>query len=291
MDNDGDLDIVVSLLTTGKILLYTNDGAENFSVSQITDEAVRPVDFQVTDFDQDGDLDVISMSSADTKPLWMENQLVDCPRTFNKAMDTICPGDSLAVGGIFIHTAGVYYDTLQNVQSCDSILRLELGMYIVPPLLITFDSTRLFASPGFAGYIWYRNDSLLSGEVGDTLDASLYGSGNYTVIGVAGNGCLVYSDTISLIIVGFIATPEEAEVRVFPNPARDAVNILVPSSYGKIREISVYSVDGVGVDRQFYNTEMEKVGMILRVSHLPRGLWLLHIRTEEIVITKKILKI
>lgn len=40
--------------------------------------------------------------------------------------DTICQGDSLLIYGIYRNTAGIYYDSLQNINGCDSILSTSL---------------------------------------------------------------------------------------------------------------------------------------------------------------------
>ena len=43
-------------------------------------------------------------------------------------MKNICAGDSLLFNGIYLKTAGIYNDTLQNSDQCDSIITLTLNV-------------------------------------------------------------------------------------------------------------------------------------------------------------------
>jgi len=41
----------------------------------------------------------------------------------------ICPGDSILLGGAYQYVAGEYVDSLQTIESCDSIVRTQLSLY------------------------------------------------------------------------------------------------------------------------------------------------------------------
>ncbi len=75
IDGDGDIDVVSSSELDDKIAWYENtNGLGDFSDPQIISlsaDAVR--DVYVADIDRDGDLDVLSASSADDKIAWYEN--------------------------------------------------------------------------------------------------------------------------------------------------------------------------------------------------------------------------
>jgi len=47
----------------------------------------------------------------------------------------ICQGDSISFRGRWLHTSGVYYDSLTTVHGCDSIYRLTLSVHSTSPLL------------------------------------------------------------------------------------------------------------------------------------------------------------
>ena len=53
--------------------------------------------------------------------------------------DTICSGDSIQVNGNFYSQSGTYYDTLTNIQNCDSIIVtiLHVEEYLMPTTYLT----------------------------------------------------------------------------------------------------------------------------------------------------------
>ncbi len=74
----------------------------------------------------------------------------------------------------------------------------------------------------------------------------------------------------------------QTTVNVYPNPAKDYICIDLPEE--KIKSIKLYNLLGVLLKEQKDNkTSMD-------ISSLPQGMHLLSIETDEIVITKKIIK-
>ena len=57
--------------------------------------------------------------------------LIINPVLTGQANDSICPGDSLFLGGAFQTLAGTYYDTLTSFQGCDSTLATTLTLNII----------------------------------------------------------------------------------------------------------------------------------------------------------------
>ena len=75
MDGDGDLDIVSASPLDDTIAWYENDGGVNptFTASDIATSADEARNIYIADLDGDGDLDIISASSADNAVAWYEN--------------------------------------------------------------------------------------------------------------------------------------------------------------------------------------------------------------------------
>ncbi|MDE0920398.1 MAG: FG-GAP-like repeat-containing protein [Arenicellales bacterium] len=75
MDSDGDLDIVAASSVDDTISWFENDGASNpnFTAANIATTANGAADVVVRDMDGDGDLDIVSASSADNTIAWYEN--------------------------------------------------------------------------------------------------------------------------------------------------------------------------------------------------------------------------
>jgi len=78
VDNDGDMDVLSTFLTTnpdGGIVWYENlDGLGAFGPPQIINtDLMGPRGVYASDLDNDGDSDVLSVSSTDHKIAWYEN--------------------------------------------------------------------------------------------------------------------------------------------------------------------------------------------------------------------------
>ena len=74
LDEDGDLDLIVSTTLENEILWYENTGALTFSAaSLITDDVNNVMSMIPNDIDEDGDLDLVFNSLHDSKVVWQEN--------------------------------------------------------------------------------------------------------------------------------------------------------------------------------------------------------------------------
>lgn len=111
------------------------------------------------------------------------------------SVQTICAGDSLVIGNSVYKTSGLFSDTLQTVQGCDSIINLDLTVVI--PLINVM------------------SDTICAGEtymVGDSLFTE---SGLYQVHLFSGTGCdsAVVVDLTVLEIDAQIAAPDTINCR------------------------------------------------------------------------------
>ncbi len=75
LDGDGDLDVFIAELNSDKIAWYENtDGLGSFGPQQVvSNNAVGAQSVSASDFDGDGDLDLLSASFSDDKIAWYEN--------------------------------------------------------------------------------------------------------------------------------------------------------------------------------------------------------------------------
>ena len=75
MDNDGDLDIVSASIHDDTIAWYENDGAVNpsWTASDIATNADYALGVHVAYMDNDGDMDIVSVSQLDDTIAWYEN--------------------------------------------------------------------------------------------------------------------------------------------------------------------------------------------------------------------------
>ena len=122
-------------------------------------------------------------------------------------VDTICAGQSFAVGDSLFSSSGNYVVPLLSSQNCDSLVHLDLTVLtlqagIVPPELltcsdpvVTLDGTASSNEPGIS-YSWSSPDGQLQGPL-DGLVAEAIASGLY-ILTVEQAGCQV-ADSVQVV--------------------------------------------------------------------------------------------
>jgi gliding motility-associated-like protein len=112
--------------------------------------------------------------------------------------DSICQGDSILLGGVFQNSAGNYYDTLQTINGCDSIIETVLVVNSLPTISTSSDTTICngltvnISALGGNSYIW---DNGLG--AGQNHNVSPSTTTTYLVVGSNSNGC---SDTSTVTV-------------------------------------------------------------------------------------------
>ena len=243
----------------------------------------------VTDFDNDGDLDIVSSGKIDYKLYWLENKLIDCPRSFALGTDSICRGDSLAFGGAFIHAAGLFRDTLVKAAGCDSIVGLELNMLAVPQITVSEAGLVVSASAGFSNHQWFLNGIALPNETSASVDANTYGTGDYSVEANAPNGCGSVSSALFVDVPDAIRENNgRMQLRTVPNPTSGQFYVELPSStYSNIR---LRTLQGTEISREAYH--VRQIGNQLRFQlgdGVPSGLLMLELQASDPMYYVKVL--
>jgi hypothetical protein len=74
LDDDGDMDVVTTILDENQIVWYENDGTGGFGATQIITTSVdAPWQVHAADLDGDLDIDLLSASEVDNKIAWYQN--------------------------------------------------------------------------------------------------------------------------------------------------------------------------------------------------------------------------
>jgi PKD repeat protein len=88
--------------------------------------------------------------------------------------------------------------------------------------IITQVGNNLEATSGFAGYQWYENNVIISGET--QFIFTPINNGNYTVGAIDTNGCISTSQAFNFVIQGMNEVSNN-EINIYPNPSTSVLNI------------------------------------------------------------------
>ena len=168
---------------------------------------------------------------------------------FVTVTDSMCQGDSLLFAGSYITTSGVFIDSAQNQNGCDSVTQLNLSVVDLNyPLILSGDS--ILIGGAFNGTIeWWdcQTNSIIANEANYYFIPNQTGS--YAAILTSGS-CV---DTTACIdfILGAIDIGIKGAVKIFPNPVNNILTIKFEGDYAhRINTISIFNVVGQEVYQQ-----------------------------------------
>ena len=213
-------------------------------------------------------------------------------------LDTlICEGDSLNVGGNYYSSTGTYYDTLQSIHGCDSIIITELTAHYLPIIdlgndttISTNDTIVLYAGDGFADYFWSNGSNTQT----LTLHNLNVGDYEFSVIVIDSNRCS-NSDTIQIHVVSPTTglTKEKFDnilIEVYPNPTRQYLFIeAISNTEAKLTFEFVDVFGNIVFERKTEATDTtDPIGF--NIQNLKPGIYILRIRSRDFSWIKKIIK-
>ena len=201
---------------------------------------------------------------------------------------SICNGDSISIYGTFRNVAGTYYDSLLNVNGCDSVHSTVLTVDQLPTVNLGADtiicngcSITLDAGAGFANYNW---------PTGDTTQTIIVdSSGTYTVQVTDANGC-VGGDTIVLDIVSGTnqsAIDNRQSIIVNPNPNTGQFTLLMlPEVVMTETSVCLYNVLGEAI---YKNDKINKSYLKFDISDHSKGIYFVKvIKGKDLFVAKVI---
>lgn len=147
------------------------------------------------------------------------------------------------------------------------------------PPVITFSGDTLFATPGFASYQWFLNDTVIAGANDSSYLTT--SNGSYSVTAVDSNGCSAESDTLNFS-TGLYSVSGAVLFEVYPNPVHDRIHIISPQA---VISADIYDVQGRKIISVPANRESK---ISIDVKDLTGGVYFLEVTTEH---TKGVAKI
>ena len=184
---------------------------------------------------------------------------------------------------MYYSTAGTYYDSLQTIAGCDSVLVHELIVNTLPIPLITQNGSILTSSPAVS-YQWYQSNTLLIIENDQSFTATV--SGSYSVVVTDSNGCSGSSDTLVVTVVGIDEIKAKPRISVFPNPFKGQANVHFYNLENHVPiTIEVHNLIG---KRMLKKTIMDN-HMIIHCNDFPPGIYFIEIKGKSIRLAEKLI--
>lgn len=205
---------------------------------------------------------------------WSLGATINPASDFVQIVDSTC-SDYLGPNGQIYDSTGVYLDTLQNSEGCDSIIETNLTVNSVNNG-VTANSNILVAQQAGALYQWLDCSAgmqMVNGANGQLLTPPNPQSA-YAVI-VNYRGCIDTSACYSLRGIGLDENASMA-LSIYPNPASSSFHI----SHPQMAKGQLYLFDALGrciIEAQkVYGTETE-----VKAAHLPAGTYYLRLSDAD----------
>jgi hypothetical protein len=204
-----------------------------------------------------------------------------CTTQFVDVNKQICSNESVLFHGQQLTTSGIYYDTLQSGNSCDSVIRLNLVVVNVPvPTVVTNGKDSLFASGGVS-YQWFLNNIAINGATFSSYKAQ--SNGSYTVKVFDANGCSNTSNVINIATLGTIALINEGIFQVFPNPSNGVFSIKVADDLVGSSCIISDAIGRVVFEKEKMNN-LEEVVLLSQWQ----GVYFVSVQSKNLQITRRV---
>ena len=189
------------------------------------------------------------------------------PLIIMQISDSICEGNFYDFHGDLITASGIYYDTLQAVSDCDSIIELTLTVHSIDTTQISVD--------------------ICEGDNYDFFGRSLAEEGVYYQTLQTIHGCdSIIELTLTVEGVGIVEKLHATSLRIYPNPTTGKLSVVSYQLSEIDGEIEIFDVVGrkynVGAKHVLPNEEIE-----IDISHLANGLYFLKIDNKVIKIVKQ----
>jgi hypothetical protein len=187
-------------------------------------------------------------------------------------------------------TTTTYTVTGTDANGCSASDQVTVTVNPLPPApTVMQDSVWIIAS--VEPVEWYNNGTLLNGESDDSLYYYNYSNGTFTAVYIDANGCK--SDTtgsgstqatIVIVNIGFEEFSNILNLIIYPNPTTNIVNI---NADGLIRNIDIYDLSGKLI---LNDSRLNSNHYAIDLIDLPKGSYIITIKVNDTVVTKKIIK-
>jgi hypothetical protein len=292
----------VSLTVTGGAPDYTydwdNDGTGDFDdLAGLTGVGAGTYILSVQD--TNGCVSEASFTILEPDPIVLSSSVTDesCPGANDGAIDLTVAGgtpdytfiwtsddvdfeeDTEDLSGI---KAGDYTLDLTDANGCEATLEVTISVIAEIDLSVTVDGSSFTSNQAGATYQWIDCADL--SEIDGATDQEFIpvSFGDFAVIVTIDGGCSDTSDCYPFGTDG-INEQEFLEINVYPNPTEGMITIQLNENI-TFAEISVFDLKG----SQLVNKTTSKSTEIIDLTHLENGVYLVEVKLENGIVTRKV---
>ena len=170
-----------------------------------------------------------------------------------------------------VNGTGVYKVIASRTQIArceDSTNTVTVTVYPLPTPDVTWDGLTLHTMPGYAGYQWNAGSQGIAGATDSAFQPAA--DGGYSVTVTDSNGCTQTSAVYHVTVDVHDVAALDAQIKVYPNPARDLLYISAPAPVSAI----LSSMDGKVLQQQ-------ADASVLDIHDYTEGIYLLHITGQD----------
>lgn len=276
--NDDDLLDIISLDegTTSSVYysLQNNDSTFSNPIRLNVDLGFVSVkQLLTTDFDFDGDEDLAMVATDSYYKFGLyENLIINCTVEGEDQIINSC-GTYILEDGTSIDQSTTFTSTEYNTFGCDSIIYYDITIVNTDTTIVQMENTLEVLETSNATFQWINCDndfSPIQGETNASFEAD--STGNYAVI-LTKEGCV---DTSACVFVQTTSTNDfggKVNIKTFPNPAKDKLNIKGLPVGGTI---TIQDVNGKVITTYDINAAQ----MELPITAFQTGIYFMKVFTE-----------
>ncbi len=190
------------------------------------------------------------------------------------------------------HEQGIYKVLVTDSEACSNFINGEIRLEQLPtprpeievdpldPALLKVRNAERYTN-----FQWLKDEVLIPQAIGATWKAAEVG--NYRVRITDSKGCQGISSVYRITPTSTEQDFENEEIRIYPNPAHEIVQIEIPMKLSKNYTISLWNAQGQEIQKQ-EGTKAQNGRETLYVGNLPAGLYVVKISLEGKEVWKKI---
>ena len=208
--------------------------------------------------------------------------VIQLPAYVGNVEKTLCEGDSIFFGTRWISEAGDYQALFARNGGCDSVVNLKLNI-TQTRVAINKESDGLMVAVPMDAYQWMVCPTFYPIPNANNRKLPVTSQGTYA-LRVENKGCV---DTLDCIFFDRNATAVEKapswNMRVYPNPARDFVNV-----YGEYSEEALVEMYGMDGQRVYTGKALPEQKLEIPTTDLKSGIYILRVTVGRSLKTFKI---